>query len=81
MLQDGRKSSTLDYVTPAERPPIGYRTIARKVVFAIGAGMLVFGICASLRPYRQEFAMTSAIGAALMALMFPWRKRERQHDE
>jgi hypothetical protein len=74
MIRDREKPTTLDYATPvAASPGDKSRDLSlEKLIFAVGCGMLAFGICASMYPRSLEFAVTAGIGAALMGLTFPW---------
>jgi hypothetical protein len=70
----------LAYATPQpKQDPLDFgdvlAIVIRRLVFAVGVGMLTYGVVYSIAsPRREDPATVAGVGAGLVALVVPFRK-------
>jgi hypothetical protein len=73
-------SSALDYASPGIRsqPPFDFVGALRQTIFALGVGLLVFGVMVcwgSERAWSENVGAFGGIGAGPIAWTIPWPGR------
>lgn len=80
VLPPPQASAALDYASPGirARPPFDFAGALRQATFALGVGLLVFGISVtwgSERAWSENIGAFTGIGAGLIALTISWPGR------